>query len=89
MNDEPEIEYSKLSQEMASDGQAVSVEIYRLEGAPEWQLEVVDEYGNSTVWGNAFENESAALSEAQRTILVDGIGSLIGPEGDEKLEGWL
>lgn len=89
MNDEPKLEYSELSQEIASDGQAVSVEIYRIESVPEWQLEVVDEFGNSTVWDETFENDSDALAEAQRTILADGIGALIGPEGDEEREGWL
>ncbi|MGJ8686046.1 MAG: hypothetical protein ACSHWQ_01100 [Spongiibacteraceae bacterium] len=62
------------------------VEIYKLEGEHQWCLEVVDEYNNSTVWDDTFETESAALSEAQCIIRVDGIGALIGPEGDEEWE---
>lgn len=89
MNQEPKINYSELSQEIASEGKTVSVEIYHLEGFREWQLEVVDEFGNSTVWDDSFEKDSEALAEVHRTIQADGIEFLIGPEGDEKRKEWL
>lgn len=88
MNHEPELEYSALSQEISSDGKSVSVEIYRTIGDEQWLLEVVDEYGNSTIWDETFSDESDALTEAKKAILSDGIDSLIGPEGDEGKEGW-
>ncbi|MAY35693.1 hypothetical protein [uncultured Spongiibacter sp.] len=88
MNHEPELEYSALSQEIASDGKSVSVEIYRADGDEQWLLEVVDEFGNSTVWDDTFSDESDALAEVKKTIRSDGIDSLIGPEGDEGKEGW-
>ena len=44
MNEDPAIEVSTLSQEVTKNGQSVEVEIYRLEGASEWSLEVVDEF---------------------------------------------
>ncbi|MCJ8168877.1 hypothetical protein [Atopomonas sediminilitoris] len=80
MNDEPTLETSPLSQRISSGGRTVSVEIYRLEGETAWVLEVVDEFNNSTVWDDTFQNDSAALIEAKKTILADGINSLIGPE---------
>ncbi len=80
MNEEPNLEISPLSQELTSGGRTVSVEIYRLEGELGWALEVVDEYNNSTVWDNTFETDSAALIEAKKTILAEGVSSLIGPE---------
>ena len=50
MNEEPKLELSKLSQDISSAGRKVSIEIYRLEGDKSWNLEIVDEFNNSTVW---------------------------------------
>ncbi|RKZ47074.1 MAG: hypothetical protein DRQ58_07465 [Gammaproteobacteria bacterium] len=86
MNDEPKLETSQLSQEISSGGKTVSVQIYRLEGETTWALEIVDEYNNSTVWDDTFETESAALTEAKKTILAEGVTSLVGPN-DGKSDG--
>lgn len=86
MNDEPKLELSPLSQEISSGGRTVNVEIYRLEGDTGWVLEVVDEFNNSTVWDDMFESDSAALTEAKKTILAERVDSLIGPE-DGKSDG--
>lgn len=75
---------SPLSQEFSSGNQAVRAEIYKLEGGRRRCLEVVDEHNNSTVWDDAFETDSEALNEAQRTIRDDGIRTLIGLEGNEE-----
>jgi len=80
MNEELNLEISPLSQELTSGGRTVSVEIYRLEGELGWALEVVDEHNNSTVWDDTFETDSAALTEAKKTILAEGVSSLIGTE---------
>ncbi len=88
MNDEPQLEVSPLSQEVSSGGRTVSVEIYRLEGEASWALEVVDEYNNSTVWDDTFESEAAALTEAKKTILSDGVGTLVGPEDGKSSGKW-
>ena len=57
MNEEPKLELSKLSQDISSAGRKVSIEIYRLEGDKSWNLEIVDEFNNSTVWDDTFEPE--------------------------------
>ena len=80
MNEEPKLERSSLSQEISEDSHRVDVEIYRLEGENKWVLEVVDEFGNSTVWDDLFIKDSEALLEVKNTILQEGISSLIGPE---------
>ena len=87
MNEELKLEISTLSQDVSSGNRTVRVEIYRLEGETTWALEVVDEYNNSTVWDDTFATESAALTEAKKTILADGVNSLVGPKdgkGDDK-----
>ncbi len=88
MEEEPELEISPLSQPITSGGRTVNVEIYRLEGDPFWLLEVEDEYNNSTVWDERFETDSAALTEAKKTILAEGIKSLIGPEDGKGNGDW-
>jgi len=77
---------SPLSQSVTRDGKAVRVDIYG-DGEGGWLLEVVDEFGNSTVWDDSFSSDRDALDEALRTIKEDGIDALIGlPERPEMLE---
>jgi len=52
--DDPEIEYSPLCEEVTRDGLTVRVQIYRLKnGDSGWSLEVIDQEGASTISGNA------------------------------------
>ncbi|OOZ41456.1 hypothetical protein BOW53_03525 [Solemya pervernicosa gill symbiont] len=80
MSENQQLEVSPLSQTISSGGRTVNVEIYRFEGESSWVLEVEDEFNNSTVWDDTFENDSAALTEVKKTILAEGIDSLIGPK---------
>jgi uncharacterized protein len=68
---------SPLSQRVTRDGTAVEVEIYG-NGKGAWLLEVVDEFGNSTVWDDSFPTDSAALAEALNVIDSEGIAAVIG-----------
>ena len=77
MNDDPEVKMSPLCQELISGGRSVKAEIYE-DGQGGWILEVVDEYGNSRVWDDSFPTDAAALTEVKKTILEEGIQSLIG-----------
>jgi uncharacterized protein len=88
MNEDTKLEVSPLSQELSSGGRTVRVEIYRLEGETSWVLEVVDEYDNSTVWDDRFASDSAALTEAKKVILAEGVSSLIGPEDGKRTGDW-
>jgi len=80
MNEEPQLEFSELSQEITSAGQTIKVEIYRMEGESGWVLEVVDEYNNSTVWDDHFDSEEQALAEVKAMIQEEGIVTFIGPD---------
>ena len=72
-----ELEESPLSQKISASGKTVDVQIYR-GGGSDWHLEVVDEFGNSTVWDDQFKSDQEALDEAKSTIKDEGIESLIG-----------
>jgi len=88
MNEELKLEISTLSQDVSSGNRTVRVEIYRLEGETTWALEVVDEYNNSTVWDDTFATESAALTEAKKTILADAVNFLVGPKDGKSDDKW-
>ena len=79
--DQTQITHSPLAQSVTRDGKTVHVEIYE-DGAGSWLLEVVDEYGNSTVWDDPFSTDQDALDEVLKAIKEDGIDSLIGMPPD-------
>lgn len=66
--DDPNLITSGLSRSVTVDGSPVRIEIVRLEGNPDWSLEVVDQDGTSIVWQEPFETDTAALAEAIRAI---------------------
>lgn len=72
------LEMSPLCQQLTRDGKTVEVEIYRGPDS-DWHLEVVDEFGNSTVWDDTFPTDTEAFQELEATLKAEGIGSLIGP----------
>jgi len=80
MHDEndPEIEYSPLCEEVTRDGLTVRVQIYRLKtGNDGWLLEVVDHEDASTVWDDLFKTDHEALAEFSRTLETEGIQSFL------------
>ncbi|HQU14660.1 MAG: hypothetical protein B7Z66_04865 [Chromatiales bacterium 21-64-14] len=79
MTDYPAPKMSALCRSLTRDGRTVQVDIYA-DGEDGWLLEVVDEYGNSTVWDDPFPTEQGALDEVMETINEVGIGSVLGPE---------
>lgn len=82
-----EVEMSPLCQSITSAGKTVNVDIYA-DGEGKWILEVQDQVGNSTVWGEHFLTDSGALTEAKNAIQEDGIDSLIGPESGKSDGKW-
>ena len=67
---------SSLSQHLTSEGKTVNIEI-RLGSAGGWSLEIIDEFGTSTVWDDEFDSEAAALNEAKAAIRDEGIDSFV------------
>lgn len=88
MENDPELEESSLCGPLTSGNRTVEVQIYRLVGDPEWMLEVVDEYNNSTVWDATFKSDSAALTEAKKAILQETISAFVGPDDGKENGEW-
>ena len=76
---------SPLSQSVSREGKTVRIDIYE-NGDGGWLLEVVDGFGNSTVWDDSFSSDREALDEALKSIDEDGIDSLIGSPPDSDWE---
>jgi uncharacterized protein len=88
MEDDCDLEFSPLCQSISSGGKSVQVHIYKGEEDDKWILEVEDDFGNSTVWDDLFDTDYAALTEAKKAILEDGITSFIGPEDGKGGGDW-
>jgi uncharacterized protein len=73
MTDDDDIEliFSPLSQTHSAEGHTLRIEIYRGAGEP-WILEIEDEIGTSTVFGDQFETDTAALAAAFEAIDAEG-----------------
>jgi len=88
LNQETEIEYSEFSQNLSSGGKTLSVKIYRIKGTEGWSLEIVDEYNNSTVWDDLFQSDTAAITEAKKSILEDTAAVFVGPSNGKSDGDW-
>jgi len=88
MNEDPEIEYSDHCQEIQSGGNKFSIQIYRIEGTKDWSLEIVDQYGNSSVWEDLFASDSAAITEAKKSILEESSSTFVGPSDGKSSGKW-
>jgi len=73
---------SLLDQKYTKDGKSVEIEIYRMPDTP-WNVQVVDTFGNSTVWDDEFESDAEALQFVLAEIERDGIDEFIGPPSDK------
>lgn len=71
-DDQNELIHSPLTRTHSAEGHTLRIEIYRGVGEP-WILEIEDELGTSTVWGEPFETDIAALEAAFAAIEKDGI----------------
>ena len=69
---------SLLDQTYSKDGKSIKIEIYRMPDTP-WNVQVVDTFGNSTVWDDEFESDKEALQFVLAEIERDGIDEFIGP----------
>ena len=65
--------YSDFGRRFDQDGFSVELSIMKLEGSPEWTLEVINGAGNSCVWEEGFEDDKDAYIEFLQTVAENGI----------------
>jgi len=76
-HDEKDLIDSALNQTYTKNGKSVEIHIYRMPNTS-WILEVVDSFGNSTVFDDEFATDAEALSYVIEEIERDGIEGFIG-----------
>jgi hypothetical protein len=59
------------------DGVTVDVKIYKLEGDPQWVLEVTNEHGTSTVWNIEFDSDEEAYGAFQLVVDEEGMQAFL------------
>jgi hypothetical protein len=82
---DPDITRSDLCRSVTIDGITVEVNIFRLAHEREWQLEVVNELGTSTVWDDPFGTDQEALEAFEQVVEEEGIGTFLGGDDAETL----
>lgn len=70
---DPNIVYSGQSRVITLDDVTVDVKIYKLEGDPQWALEVINEQGTSTVWDIQFDADGDAYAAFQLVVDEEGM----------------
>ncbi len=86
MTNDPELEYSPLTQTITEHDRSIDVYIYREKGGSEWYLEVVDDQDNSSVWEDAFASDKQALNLVTKIIAQEGFTIFLGPGPDDDVE---
>lgn len=86
MTNDPELEYSPLTQTITEHDRSIDVYIYREKGGSEWYLEVVDDQDNSSVWEDAFASDKQALNLVKKIIAQEGFTIFLGPGPDDDVE---
>ena len=71
--DEKDLIDSALNQTYTKNGKSVEIHIYRMPNTS-WMLEVVDSFGNSTVFEDEFVTDAEAFNYLIDEIERDGIG---------------
>jgi hypothetical protein len=70
---QPELIESPLSRSMEQAGVMLTINIVRLATQRGWSLEVVNEYGTSTVWDDLFATDQQADTAFRDVLAKEGI----------------
>jgi hypothetical protein len=74
---DPNIVHSVLSRMISLDGVTVDVKIYKLEGDPQWALEVINQHGTSTIWDGLFDGDDEAFGAFQLVVDEEGMQAFL------------
>ena len=74
---------STLSCTVGGDGHRVAVHIYMVEDCDYWTLEVDDQHGTSTIWGEMFLTDGDAWNAFVETFADEGVEPLL-ESGDDR-----
>lgn len=82
---EPEIIFSDLSCGLEVDGHWLEVEIYCSDQDPGWILEVINEFGTSTVADDPFIADGLAWRQFEAWVKEEGLVAFMSDDDKKKL----
>ena len=75
--EEPEIIMSDLCADVEIDGHFLKVDIYKSDIDPGWILEVINEFGTSTVFDDPFLADGLAWQQFEKTVREEGLAAFL------------
>jgi len=75
--EEPEIAMSDLCADVEVDGHFLAVDIYKSDVDPDWILEVINEFGTSTVFDEPFLADGLAWQQFKKTVKEEGLAAFL------------
>lgn len=75
--EEPEIIMSDLCADVEIDGHFLTVDIYKSDVDPSWILEVINEFGTSTVFDDPFLADGLAWQQFEKTMNEEGLAAFL------------
>jgi hypothetical protein len=76
-NDDVEVIFSELCADVEIDGHLLTVEIYKTDIDPSWILEVVNEFGTSTVFDDPFIADRLAWQQFEKTVKEERLAAFL------------
>ncbi|EDQ03243.1 hypothetical protein DSM14862_03610 (plasmid) [Sulfitobacter indolifex] len=84
-DDDVEVIFSDLCADVEIDGHILTVEIYKTDIDPGWILEVVNEFGTSTVLDNLFIADGLAWQQFEKTVKEEGLTAFLSKKEKRQL----
>jgi hypothetical protein len=75
-DDDVDVIFSELCADVEIDGRFLTVEIYKTTIDPSWYLEVINEFGTTTLYDEPFLADGLAWQQFEKTVKEKGLGSV-------------
>ena len=76
-DDDVEVIFSDLCADVEIDGHFLTVEIYKTDIESGWILEIVNEFGTSTVFDDPFIADGLAWQQFEKTLKEEGLAAFL------------
>lgn len=78
-DDDSKFEFSPFTGPVHHDGIEIQLRIYRFAAPGEqWQLEVIDQHGDTTTWEELFQTDGEAFEAFLEVMQAEGIRTFLG-----------
>lgn len=74
-DDDVDVVLSELCADVEIDGRFLTVEIYKTTIDPSWYLEVINEFGTTTLYDEPFLADGLAWQQFEKTVKEEGLAA--------------